>query len=145
MASRPPQRGQIINYSYLWHREQSQGAEEGRKNRPCAIVLTLKDGRVVVAAITHTQPKKGTQAIEIPASLTKQAGLDHEKSWVITSEVNYFRWPGMDLRPIPNKADRSFVYGQLPPTFTNLITKTVQTNARSRVLKHVKRDDPEDD
>ncbi len=79
MASRPPQRSQIINYSYLWHREQSQGAEEGSKNRPCVVVLTLKDGRVLVTAITHTQPQKGTQAIEIPAQLKKQAGLDHEK------------------------------------------------------------------
>ena len=34
-----PHPGLVISYSYLWVGEHSHGAEEGRKDRPCAIVL----------------------------------------------------------------------------------------------------------
>jgi hypothetical protein len=34
-----PQRGLVISYAYLWHHEHRAGLEEGRKDRPCVIVL----------------------------------------------------------------------------------------------------------
>ena len=37
--------GLVVRYSYLWEREASQGREEGVKDRPCAVVLVLLDGK----------------------------------------------------------------------------------------------------
>ena len=34
-----PEPGLIIRYAYLWRSEAFQGEEEGRKDRPCAVVL----------------------------------------------------------------------------------------------------------
>jgi hypothetical protein len=41
MAVPEPQLGLVISYSYLWHHEHREGNDEGRKNRPCGIVLAL--------------------------------------------------------------------------------------------------------
>jgi hypothetical protein len=38
-----PQSGMVISYSYLWHDEKKRGREEGVKNRPCAIIMTVQD------------------------------------------------------------------------------------------------------
>ena len=53
-----PQPGLVISYAYLWVREHGRGAEEGRKDRPCAIVaarqVTEEREVVTVVPITHT-------------------------------------------------------------------------------------------
>ena len=65
MAGFPePEAGLVISYSYLWKEEEERGQTEGRKDRPCAIVLAVDDpdpkadGRtqVAVAPITHSPP-----------------------------------------------------------------------------------------
>lgn len=145
MDFQPPKDGQIINYWYLWKREADQGQDAGIKDRPCAIILAHAKGRVIVAPITHSQPEAGTQAIELPPALKKQAGLDHERSWIITSEVNHFAWPGFDIEPIRNRTDKSYVYGQLPPNFLKQVKITLSRNARTRSLRRVDRDEPEGD
>ena len=121
MALPPPETGLVIRYSYLWHDEKRRGQEEGSKDRPCAIVLaTQKQGAdaptVVVAAVTHTPPHKDTPAIEIPAKVGKHLGLDDDRSWIITGEVNVFTWPGPDMRA-------------LPPSFTKIPKQTPEANA----------------
>ena len=138
-----PKRGLVINYSYLWHREAQTGAEEGRKDRPCAIVLATEDNRVIVAPITHQQPVEGTRAIEIPPQLKKSLGLDHERSWVVTNDVNYFIWPGSDLRPVSRREPDKIAYGVLPPNFTKQIVEDVRTQMQRRQTKSVNRDDPQ--
>jgi len=52
-----PAPGLVIGYSYLWHDERIAGAEEGRKDRPCAIVLAATDdaGDTVVYVVPITQ------------------------------------------------------------------------------------------
>ena len=43
MAGFPePEVGLVISYSYLWKEEEEQGLGEGRKDRPCGIVLTVE-------------------------------------------------------------------------------------------------------
>jgi hypothetical protein len=37
-----PEVGLVISYSYLWSDEAEAGHVEGRKNRPCAIVLVVQ-------------------------------------------------------------------------------------------------------
>ena len=132
----------VIHYSYLWHREAQAGQEEGRKDRPCAIVLATKDNRVVVAPITHQEPVAGSRAIEIPQQIKKTLGLDHERSWIVTNDVNYFTWPGSDLRPIDRKQPDKIAYGTLPPNFTKQVLVDVREQMQQRQVKTVSRDEP---
>ena len=92
-----PKPGLVIHYAYLWRDEQRRGLEEGRKDRPCAIVLAVAktEGatRVVVAAITHTPPQPGTGGIAILPVTAKRLGLDDVPKWIVTHEFNLFIWP----------------------------------------------------
>jgi hypothetical protein len=36
-----PEPGLVLNYAYLWHNEHRAGQEEGRKDRPGVIVLSV--------------------------------------------------------------------------------------------------------
>lgn len=114
-----PLPGQVIRYSYLWHDEFRRGQEEGRKDRPCAVILasdTLdKKTFLTVVPITHTPPANPEHAVLIPSTVKQQLMLDDEKSWIIVDEVNYFEWPGPDIRPISGKTPLRIDYGRLPP------------------------------
>lgn len=137
MSLPEPKSGLVIRYSYVWHQEAMQGREEGRKDRPCAIVVAAKNGLVAVAPITHTRPSATTTAEEIPPNIAKQLGLDHQRSWIVTNDLNVFRWPGEDIRPATRD---SWAFGQLPPNITKTVIEKVKEQ-RSRV-KTVNRDDP---
>jgi hypothetical protein len=144
-----PEAGLVISYSYLWKEEEERGRTEGRKDRPCAIVLAVDDpdpkadGRtqVAVAPITHSLPHDPKVAVEIPLRVKEHLGLDSERSWVILEEVNIFTWPGFDLRPI-KKGDSRVDYGLLPPKlFERLIEKFRELRAQGKVAG-ASRDDP---
>ena len=105
MAIPTPEPGLIISYSYVWDHEAQSGQEEGRKDRPCVIALTierLQDGEtlVTVLPVTHRPPEPATAAVEIPSAVKKHLGLDDERSWVVVSEGDQFVWPGYDLRKV---------------------------------------------
>jgi hypothetical protein len=93
-----PHPGLVIRYSYLWKREQDEGLEDGSKDRPCAIVLSVLDEdeerEVLVLPITHTAPGNPDDAIEIPAPTKNRLGLDAGRSWIVITEANEFVWPG---------------------------------------------------
>ncbi len=113
--------GLVIRYSYLWKREQDQGREDGSKDRPCAIVLSILDEdeeqEVLVLPIRHTAPENPNDAIEIPMATKNRLGLDAERSWIVITEANEFVWPGPDLRPLPGRDSSTIAYGSLPPKF----------------------------
>ena len=146
MALPEPTPGLVIRYAYLWGRESDQGAEDGSKDRPCAVVLAAKrqgeETRVVVAPITHAAPGLGAAAIEIPTETKRRLGLDNERSWIITSEVNVFEWPGPDVRPLPARpgADAGFAYGYLSPRTAQAMLDGVREQffaiSVERKLKH---------
>jgi hypothetical protein len=79
---------------------------------------------VTVAPITHSDPVGDTIGFEIPLRVKQHLGLDHEKSWVILSEVNQFTWPGYDLRPVPGGKNR-IDYGFLPPNLFEKIKSAI--------------------
>jgi hypothetical protein len=85
MALPEPERGLVISYSYLWSHEAAEGAEEGRKNRPCVIVAGVKRVNdeiiVTVFPITHHAPNDLKCAVEIPAKVKEHLGLDADRSW----------------------------------------------------------------
>ncbi len=138
-----PVPGLVIRYSYLWDREDSAGREEGVKNRPCAIVLVVYQDEdraplVAVLPITHAAPQNN-EAIELPTQTKARLGLDSERSWIIISEGNLFRWPGPDLRPAINGDLTTIVYGMLPPGLFNIVRDRFLANLRLRQSKVVKR------
>lgn len=147
MALPEPEPGLVIRYAFLWGSEAACGQEEG-KDRPCAVVLTVKkEGartRVVVAPITHTHPGR-SPAVEIPAITKERLGLDHDRSWIITNQVNVFEWPGPDLRPITQalpRQDRRYAYGMLPPKTLMAVVEGIMAQRRLRQLAAVRRDKP---
>jgi len=113
-----PEPGLVISYAYLWHREHEAGLDEGRKDRPCVIILSVEKQdsgtQVTIAPITHSKPSGDTVGLEMPPRVKQHLRLDHETSWVIVSEVNQFIWPGYDMRPVAGK-NGEYSYGFLPP------------------------------
>lgn len=148
MALPQPEPGLVINYAYLWHDEAEKGKEEGRKTRPCVIILSVTqetDGsrHVAVLPVTHSPPQEGDDAVEIPLSVKAHLRLDEERSWVVVSQGNEFLWPGFDLRPIipgsENEGDARFAYGFLPPRLFNRIVDAFAAHFRNRRAQLVSR------
>lgn len=59
--------------------------------------------RLLVAPITHVVPERSADAIELPAKVKKQIGLDSDQSWIVLTELNSFIWPGPDIRIVPGQ------------------------------------------
>lgn len=120
-----PKPGLVIRYSFLWSHEQAAGADEGAKDRPCAIVVAARrrangDIAVIVAPVTHAQPDNPSDSLEIPPAICRSLGFDGQRHWMRLDELNRFAWPGYDLRTIPGKPGE-YVYGMLPqPWFDRL-------------------------
>jgi hypothetical protein len=115
-----PRPGLVLRYRYLWADDAARGRDEGDKERPGAVVLAVDApsasiSRVFILPITHSPPLPGTEAIEIPASVCRSAGLDAARSWVVLSEFNEFVWPGFDLGIVPGR--KTVAYGYLTAGF----------------------------
>ena len=142
MALPEPESGLVISYSYLWWNEYKAGKLEGLKNRPCAIILVVKNTegskKVTVAPITHSPPANPDVAIQIPPKVKSHLGLDSEDSWIILDDFNEFIWPGYDLRLVPGKTG-AYDYGFLPPAlFQQIVTKIIEL--RKKGLSKTSRD-----
>ena len=140
----PPRPGLVVRYSYLWAREAQVGREEGLKERPCAVVVVVgrdndKAPIVRVLPVTHHPPADPLTALEIPAVTKARLGLDTERSWVVCSESNEFRWPGPDLRPAVNGDLSSVEIGVLPPKFFAALLSRWATLTRQRSAALVRR------
>ena len=142
MALPSPEPGLVICYSYLWQREYEDGREEGSKDRPCVIVIAVRDegGKrlVTVAPVTHSAPSSPGEGVELPLLTKQRLGLDNARSWVVVSEVNEFIWPGPDLRPVPDDKGR-YHYGFLPPGLFRQIRDRLTRWAAARQLRTIPR------
>ncbi len=143
MSLPTPRPGLVICYSYLWASEYGKGIEEGRKNRPCAIVAARQvvEGRevVTVVPVTHTPPADQRDGVEIPAALKAHLGLDELPSWILVTETNDFLWPGPDLWPVPGSQPKRYDYGMLPPRFFAHVRDCILQAHRRRRLDRVQR------
>jgi hypothetical protein len=136
-----PEIGQIIKYDYLWRDESDRERIEGAKERPCAVVLATEQTdtgsvHVYVAPITHSAPKLGQRAIEIPVQATKMTGLDEARSWLVTSEVNRVDWLDAGIVTVKNG---QWLYGHLPRGIAKQAVRQVVDHWRSRTLRMVDR------
>jgi len=135
-----PRVGLVISYAYLWGSEADRGAEEGRKDRPCVIVLNVEDGEggrwVTVAPVTHSPPAEPEWCVELPADTKQRLGLDDQRSWIVATETNWFLWPSPDLRPIGRGRPARFAYGFVP---AKLVERVRQKLASRRALRMIRR------
>ncbi|RVU21714.1 growth inhibitor PemK [Methylobacterium oryzihabitans] len=135
MALPEPEPGLVVSYAYLWHREAVAGLDEGRKDHPGVIVLSVRQPRaspmVTVLPITHSPPHDQAAAVEIPAAVKRHLRLDDAPSWIVVSEGNVFDWPGYDLRPTVTGG--GYAYGFLPPRlFSRVVTAFAGFHRRGR-------------
>ena len=134
MALPDPTPGLVIGYAYLWRDEARRGLEEGRKDRPCVIILSVRtvEGQTVVtvAPVTHAPPERAELAVEVPAATKRRLGLDDGRSWIVASDLNQFIWPGSDLRSVSRGA-RRFDHGLLPAALFREVRERVLALARA--------------
>ncbi len=142
MSIPTPRPGLVIRYSFLWSSEHDQGAVEGAKDRPCAIVIAVPHGedghvRTIVAPITHSPPADPATSLEIPAAVCRGLGLDGARHWIRFDELNRFTWPGYDLRPRP---DGSYDYGMLPRALFEKLREGIIKASKAKRGRVVPRD-----
>ncbi len=125
----------------MWAREAAAGEESGRKDRPVVVVIARIEQQggtgLLVAPITHSPPETAGEAIEIPANVKKQLGLDAEPSWIALTELNRFIWPGPDIRPVAG-GDSPF-YDALPDWLFRRVRDGVVKESEAGRLKITKR------
>jgi hypothetical protein len=130
-----PRPGLVICYSYLWATEYGKGIEEGRKNRPCAIIAARQiiEGRevVIVVPVTHPPPTNPDDAAEshwFPSPRSMTAG--HQGQDGLSGRREF----GPDLWPLPGTKPNRYDYGMLPPRFfTHIRDKILQSHLRRRL------------
>ncbi len=129
-----PTPGLVISYAYLWRDEALRGQGEGRKDRPCVIVLSVQteigETIVTVVPVTHSPPSHPESALEIPPQTKKRLGLDTQRSWMIAADLNRFVWPGVDL-PAIKRGSADYAYGELPEALYRQLRDKVLTLARA--------------
>ena len=133
----------VVRYAYLWREEYLRGKEEGRKDRPCAVIVVTTgeagDRVVTVLPITHTPPPKPALAVEIPTPTKRRLGLDDDRSWVLLNEANRFAWPGPDLRPTKPGKPTEVTYGLLPRALFKEVTAKLAAAIEARLVRVVPR------
>ena len=126
-----PDIGLVILQVYVWRNEQPKDRQQSRKARPCLIVHKRQneydETEVFICPVTHIPPRNPAQAKEIPLATRQRLQLDDDQSWVITSEVNRFIWPGSDLEKTPAGKP---AFGYLPHNMVKATIRQVQENAR---------------
>jgi hypothetical protein len=63
--------------------------------------------------------------------------LDDEPSWIVTTEVNRFIWPGPDIRPA--KGLGTPLYGAIPAKLFDQVKQQISGNAKAGQSVVVKR------
>jgi hypothetical protein len=133
-----PNPGLVIRYAYLWREQSGSGKEEGAKDRPCVIVLAVedRDGErlVTVAPITHSPPRNLDEGLEIPMATKRRLGLDDKPSWIVSTEVNRFTWPGPDLRPVSRERPDVFTFGLLPRALMERLRAQILARGRLGIV-----------
>jgi hypothetical protein len=135
-----PCAGLVIRYAFIWKDEAARGLEDGAKDRPCAVILVTEDDAdgptVTVLPITHTPPTDSSLAVELSHPTKRRLGLDDDRSWIVVTDANRFRWPGPDLRFARQGDHSSAAYGLLPAhIFNEMRTKFI--SARRGLLAGV--------
>jgi hypothetical protein len=124
-----PEPADVISFSYLWSHEAERGQEEGLKDRPAVVIIARRnigdDLQLLVAPVTHRQPGVG-EGVPIPPRVKQHLGLDDEPSWIVTTEINQFIWPGPDVRLVEGSDDP--FYGAIPAALFDQVRRQFSDN-----------------
>ena len=140
MARPDPEGGLVVRYDYLWASEEFKYAQ-GEKRRPCAVAIPLPATaalplRALVCGITHTKPRAPSEGIEIPVAVKAKLGLDQERSWIVTSEVNIVEWSDPGIVKTPSG---QWSYGFLPRALMQEVVGRILARAKAGDLERVNR------
>ncbi len=137
-----PKVGLVIRYDFLWSHERERGREEGAKERPCVIVTAVVrkntgETDILVAPITHSPPREGDAAIEIPHKVGRHLGLDDERGYIVADEVNTVSWD--DAGIVPVRPGRQWAYGRIPKGLYDQLRAAMLVLVRQGRLKTANR------
>lgn len=91
---------------------------------------------LIVAPVTHTPPEDAAAAVELPANVKRDLGLDRDRSWIVAKEVNRFTWPGPDLRPLEHGSP---YYGAVPDWLLRRVQERIGALAKRGALAITRR------
>lgn len=92
-----------------------------------------------LAPLTHSAPSDDRDAIALPSKLKRRLGMDDLPSWVVTTELNRFVWPGVDLGSIDREQPDVFAWGFLPTDLFGLIKRSIVRNRAARRISIIDR------
>ena len=104
------------------------------------VAALIRDGQttLLVAPITHRRPSDG-HGVEVPPRVKRHLGLNDEQSWIVTTEVNRFVWPGPDVRLARGKT--SPLYGAIPAQLFERLREQILAHRAAARATVVKRSD----
>jgi hypothetical protein len=142
-----PPIGNLVAYEYLWL-SQENTRNDGAKAYPVALIFAKKIIASVTLAyavgVSHKSPHASEKAIEVPKKLKRHLGLDEDRSWIYTDQLNEFTWPGPDLKPaewlskLPS-ARNSCIIGALPINWFALVKQDVIENLKLKRAAIIRR------
>jgi hypothetical protein len=94
---------------------------------------------LLVVPVTTREPRRGDEAIEMPARVRQHLGLTDERCWIIVNELNRFTWPGPDIRPVRREGDVNPRYGAIPARLFDQARAKLAEVAQAGRLKVTKR------
>ena len=110
------------------------------KDRPVVVVVAIlaqeEQTILLVVPITH-RPIASGDGVEVPPAVKRHLGLDDERSWIVTTQVNRFIWPGPDVRP--TKGQSSPHYGAIPAKLFEQARLQIMAHRSAGNAKVVKR------
>ena len=117
------QSGSLIDYQFDWHQESLRVEIEGRKSRPYAVVLRLRNSFVIMP-VTTRRPNVNTLAIPFPEIEAERLHLERGiERWVIIEEINIDVIPSYVMEP------NAFI-GQLSKSFGRQLVEALRQNAK---------------
>ncbi len=141
-----PKPGLVIRYDFLWKDDRDAGLVYGRKDRPCVVVLASEPGenracQVLVCAITHAPPASDNLAVEIPHKVAQHLGLDDDRMWIKTDQVNVFLWEEgrLPFGVTPARKGK-WAFGILPYQLVKLAFDQVRQHSREQTIAVVERE-----
>jgi hypothetical protein len=133
-----PSVGDVWRYPFLWSREAAAGETEGRKARPIAVTLLIRNAagetEVLMVPITSQLPTDNPFAIAVPDIEKRRAGLDMQLPlWVVTDEANT-DMPGQSFHFEPSAR-----IGAFSSHFTKSVQARMIEALRARRLRRTSR------
>lgn len=153
------QAGLVFRYAFLRLWQYQEGAQTS-KDRPCCLLLPLKEGQVVAATQVHNetdrslssrhvaqegevlilliqsdQPNHDQLGLELSIDDKRYVGLPaNEPSYVIVSEVNLDRWPNPDMSLVPGRSN-SFTYDRplSGPVMSRIATAFLKAQRENKI------------